>query len=133
LTEFHQRISVHLAEAVRYDKSKTVQVETVLFVLKMLLIDGHRPAETIELKNVDVPNPEILKAEQDKKAAEKKAGRSYKIDKSKIPSVIGRQAVHTVTYPTSGFADLAATINSKLAELEAEEAAKQPAAKTEAK
>lgn len=133
MKEFHQRLNPMLAEAVRYDASKTVQVDTVLFVLKLLLIDGHSPVETIELKNVDVPNPDVLKKEQEKKAAEKKAGRPYKIDMSKIPNVIGRQAVHTVTYPTSGFPALEAIIKSKLAEIEAEEAAKKPAGDAPAK
>jgi hypothetical protein len=32
-----------------------------------------------------------------------------------------------VTYPTSGYADLEATIKRKLAQVEAEEAAKKPA------
>lgn len=125
MKEFHNRLAPMLAESVRYDKSKTIQVETVLFALKLLLIDGHAPVETIELKNVDIPNPDVLKAEQEKKAAEKKAGRQYKIDMSKIPNVIGRQAVHTVTYPTSGYAALEATVRRKLAEVEAEEAAKK--------
>jgi histone H3/H4 len=127
MKELLRRIAPMLSEAVRYDKSKTVQVDTVLFVLKLLLIDGHAAVETVELKNVDIPNPDALKVEQDKKAAEKKAGRKYVIDMSKIPNVIGRQAVHTVTYPTSGYADLEATIKRKLAQVEAEEAAKKPA------
>lgn len=132
LSELCQRLCVLLAESVKFDDSKTVQVDTVLFVLKLLLIDGHKPVETVELTNVDVPNPEILKKEQEKKEAEKAAGRSYKIDMSKIPSVIGRQAVHKVTYPTSGYAALEATIMAKIAEFDAEEATKA-AAKAAAK
>lgn len=133
ISEFHQRLGPMLSEAVRYDASKTVQVDTVLFVLKLLLIDGHRRVETIELKNIDVPSQDILKKEQDKKAAEKKAGRSYKIDMSKIPHVIGRQAVHTVSYPTSGFDALAKIIADKLTLLEAEDAEKKPAEAAPAK
>ena len=125
LSELCQRLCTLLAESVKYDASKTVKVETVLFVLKLLLVDGHKPVETVELRNVDVPNPEILKKEQEKKDAEKAAGRSYKIDMSKIPSVIGRQAVHTITYPTSAYEPLEKLIIAKLAESDAEAAAKK--------
>lgn len=129
ISDYCRRLCTLLAESVKYDDSKTVQVETVLFVLKLLLVDGHKPVETVELQNVDVPNPDVLKKEQEKKAAEKKAGRSYKIDMSKIPNVIGRKAVHTVTYPTSGYDALEKVIKSKLAEFDAEEDAKKAPAK----
>jgi hypothetical protein len=123
LKEFLQRLCPLLGRAVRFDDVKTVKVATVKYVLETLLIDGHAANETIELVNVDVPNPEILKAEEVKKAAEKAAGRKYTIDLDKIPKSIGREAKQVITFPTSGFPALEASIDKALSDLDAEDKA----------
>lgn len=125
LKELVARLAYLLNETVQQMENKTVQVSTVLFVLKMILVDGHAPVETISLVNVDVPNPDKLKAEEDKKKAEKAAGRAYKIQKSTIPTVIGRSVERKVVYPTSGYHALEALISKKLKEVEEADAKKK--------
>lgn len=125
LKELVARLAYLLNETVQQMENKTVQVSTVLFVLKMILVDGHIPVETISLVNVDVPNPDKLKAEEEKKKAEKAAGRAYKIQKSTIPTVIGRSVERKVTYPTSGYHALEALISKKLKEVEEADACKK--------
>lgn len=127
LREFLQRFHPMLARAVRAANSKTVKVSTVEYVLESLLVDGHKPLETITLVDVDILDPDQLKAEEAKKAAEKAAGRKYVIDKSKIRKVAGKEARHTITYPTSGFAELKAAIAAALAAQEAEDKAAKEA------
>jgi hypothetical protein len=120
LSEFCRRLCVLLAETVRANGGKTVKVNTALFVLKFLLVDGHKPVETVELVNVDIPDPNLVKKEEEKKAAEKAAGRSYKYDESKLPKVIGREAQFKTSYPTSGYDALEKTIFEKLKALKEE-------------
>jgi hypothetical protein len=67
--------------------------------------------------------PLSWKAEEVKKAAEKAAGRKYTIDLDKIPKSIGREAKQVITFPTSGFPALEASIDKALSDLDAEDKA----------
>ncbi|SIP86090.1 Hypothetical protein PACV_377 [Pacmanvirus A23] len=115
LVEFIQRLSslVHLTATCM--KNKTVNDVAIMRTVESLLIDGHQPHEVVEFKDDLVDDPVAYKAELEKRAAEKKADREYKIDMSKVPKVPGLVAVRTITYPTSGFSALSDKVQEKLA------------------
>ena len=114
LVEFIQRLSslVHLTATCM--KNKTINDVAILRTVESLLIDGHSVDEVVEFKDALVHDPAVLKAEAEKKEAEKKEHREYKIDLDKVPKVPGLVAVRTITYPTSGFAALSAKVQQKL-------------------
>jgi len=115
LIELIHRLSGLVLLTTNSMKNKTVSDVAILRTVESLLVDGHSAQETIEYKEAEMPNPESLKAEVAKTEAEKAAGRSYKFDASKLPTVKGLVAVRTVQYPTSGFAALGNTVLEKLA------------------
>jgi hypothetical protein len=114
LVEFIQRLAPLVALTASAMKNKTVNDSAILRTVKSLLIDGHASEETIELLPALVDDPAAVKAETLKRDEEKKAGRKYKIDMTKIPQVNGFKAVHTVKYPTSGYAELEERVKAKL-------------------
>lgn len=115
LVEFIQRISslVHLTAACM--KNKTINEVAIVRTVQGLLIDGHTSVETIEYKDAMVHDPVKLSEETAKRDEAKKECREYKIDLDKIQKVPGLVAVRTITYPTSGFAQLQAKVDEKLA------------------
>lgn len=115
LIEFIQRISSLVQLTAACMKNKTINDVAILRTVEALLIDGHAPHETVEFKEALVHDPVVLKAETAKREEEKKAGREYKIDLEKIPKIQGLVAVRAISYPTSGFAALAAKVQEKLA------------------
>lgn len=124
ITCFTQRIGSMAVELTEYHSSKTVNTQTLMCAVKMLMIDGHTSQEIIELIPEMVPDSQALKAEEKKQAEEKKAGRKYEFDKNTLPQVPGFAAKRVINYPTSGYAELCAEIVQKLALLPKPEHAK---------
>ena len=115
VVEFIKRLAPLIHETAMSMKNKTVSDLAVLKTVENILIDGHASVETIELKTGQSTCPVALKAELAKQAEEKAAGREYKINHATLPKVDGFVACRTITYPTSGYADLAERVAEKLA------------------
>ncbi len=115
LVEFIQRLSTLVYLTATCMKNKTINDTAIMKTVEMLLVDGHKQVDTIELKELAVYDKEAMKAEVAKKVEEKKAGRDYKINFETLPKVPGMVAQKVVTYPTSGYADLYRVVNDKLA------------------
>jgi len=125
VTEFIKRIAPLVAATANSVKTKTVSKDTIMRIIKNILIDGHVPVETVELEEGKFPDPVKVKEENAKKDAEKAAGRKYKVNLESLPKVNGYNAKRTVTYPTSGYAALESEVDEKLSlyhKLEAEDA-----------
>lgn len=114
VVEFIHRISQLVLLTAASMKNKTINENAILRTIEALMIDGHEPVETIEFSDDEVPDPVVVRAEAKKRDEEKLQGREYKVDVSKIPRVKGYKAVHTVSYPTSGYSALAELVKEKL-------------------
>jgi hypothetical protein len=124
--------------------NKTISEEAILSAVKKLLVDGHTPVETVEITDVMVADPAVVKAEAEKKEAAKAAAKAaalaagvefkdFKYAKTyakleDYPQVPGRLAKRVVTFPTSGYHKLETEVRAKLAILEKEFDAKAEAA-----
>lgn len=114
LIELIRRLSSLILLTTEDMKIKTVNDVAILNVVKKLLVDGHEPTETITFRQEQVPDPEAVKAELQKKEEAKKAGTEYKVDLEKLPKVAGYVAVRSVSYESSGYAQLAQEVADKL-------------------
>mgnify|MGYP003624234169 CR=1 FL=1 len=113
-SELIARICNQILISVSDAKSKTIGTRMVMSAVKRILTDGHAPHETVELRKIMVADPTALDAEEAKKAAAKAKGTKYVIDESKLPQVEDKEAVYTVTYPTSPYEALAARVDAYL-------------------
>lgn len=114
LVEFIKRLSNLVQLTANCMKNKTINDIAILRTVESLLIDGHYPVETVEIKEDECVDPVSLKAELQKKDDAKKAGGEYKFDLESLPKVKNLVAVRTVSYPTSGFAELSDKVHEKL-------------------
>lgn len=115
VVEFIKRVAPLIHETANSMKNKTVSDIAVLKTIENMLIDGHAPHETIELTTGQFTDPTAFKTETAKQAEEKAAGREYKVNVASLPKVDGFIAHRTITYPTSGFAELSERVAEKLA------------------
>ena len=121
LVELIQRLSTLILLTAASMKNKTINNVAIMRAVELIMIDGHRPVESLKFKETEITNPQLLKEETKKRDEEKKAGRKYKIDVDKIAKINGIVIDHSTTYPTSGFADLKAIVDEKLATYKSED------------
>jgi hypothetical protein len=93
---------------------KTVNKNAIMRTIEKLLVDGHKPVETLEFVPTEVPDPKKKTEELKKKTEAEEKGQKYKIDFNALPKVQGYTAKHTVTYPTSGFDKLQEHVDARL-------------------
>lgn len=96
-------------------RNKTINDVAILRTVESKLIDGHAAVDTVELRDELVTDPVALKAEFAKRDEAKKNGTSYTVDLEKLPKIQGRVAYRSVSFPTSGFADLEKIVKDKVA------------------
>jgi hypothetical protein len=125
LIELITRLSTLIKLTTDSMKVKTVNRTPILNTIRTLLIDGHVPTEVISFTTKQVPDPELLKAEQAKRdeslAAREAAAKNgtelpaeYKFDVNALPKVDGLVAERKVSFGTSKFDELYETIMTKL-------------------
>ncbi len=114
LIELIHRLSSLILLTTEDMKIKTVNDVAILNAVKKLLVDGHEPTETITFRQEQIPDPEAVKIELTKKEEAKKTGQDYKVDLDKLPKIAGYVAVRSISYDSSGFAQLAQEVADKL-------------------
>lgn len=119
VVELIQRLSNLVFLTADSMKNKTITDSVIMRTVEYLLIDGHKQEETIELVPGQVKDPESIKKEIAKRKEAHANGVEYDgTPLSKIPTVEGLEAVRKVSYPTSGYAALAAAVEEKCKLLE---------------
>jgi histone H3/H4 len=114
LIEFIERMSTLISLTTSTMTRKTVNGNAILRTIEKLLVDGHRPVETLEFRPTEVPDPKLKSEELKKKAEAEAKGEKYKVDFNSLPKVQGYTAVHTVKYPSSGFDELQKFVDERL-------------------
>ncbi len=114
LIEFIERMSTLISLTTSTMTRKTVNGNAILRTIEKLLVDGHRPVETLEFRPTEVPDPKLKSEELKKKAEAEAKGEKYKVDFNSLPKVQGYTAVHTVKYPSSGFDELQNFVDERL-------------------
>jgi hypothetical protein len=112
LVELVQRLSHLIYLTTVCMKNKTVNDMAILRTVEKLLVDGHKPTEQLEFKNVKVPDPELLKQEDLKKEEAKRTGVEY--EPGLVPLVDSYVVVKTLTYHNTGYNELLAYVNAKM-------------------
>ncbi len=112
--ELIHRLSQRMLLTSQNMKIKTVNDVAMFSALASILIDGHAASEKIEFKSVQVTAPEALAAEAAKKDEAKKAGTPFTpTPADQLAQTTVLQAHRTISYPTSAFETLKATVESK--------------------
>lgn len=109
--EFIQRIASLVVLTVKSMKNTTVTDGAIMRTIEALLIDGHKPADSIAFHEEQIKDPAFIKEE----AAKRKLDPAYKVN-TEVPLVTGLMATKTTVYATSYYDTLAAKVAEKLVE-----------------
>lgn len=114
IIEFIDRVVVMTAGSVRDKGNKTIDADSVLNSVRSIMTLNQPLVNVVTLVPAKVQDQAKLKAEMEKKEAEKKAGRAYEINEKAIPLVDGFTAESVMTFPSSSYEALRASVLAKL-------------------
>ena len=119
--EFIGRIANLVVLTVKSMKNTTVTDIAIMRTIEALLIDGHKPTDTVTFAEEQIKDPAFIKSEAEKR----KLDPAYKV--GEIPLITGLVAAKTTVYATSYYDTLAAVVAAKLVEFKKKPLAEQAA------
>lgn len=114
LVELIVRLAPLILRQIEAMNIKTVNVPAILTTIELLLIDGHKPSEVIEMSTEKIPDPLLLRKEFEKKDQAKKEGQTYKVSLESVPKVDGYVVTRKFTYPSAKFEQLSKDVEHKI-------------------
>lgn len=111
IIEFIGRVANLVVLTVNSMKNTTVTDVAIMRTIEALLIDGHKPTESIQFSIGDIKDPAFIEAEAEKR----KLDPTYKVN-TEVPLVKGPIAAKVTVYPTSYYDTLATKVAEKLSE-----------------
>jgi hypothetical protein len=102
--QFIVRIVSQLNHLMRLSDAKTVTRGHLRCIIQCMLTDGQQSIDTISTVDEQVADPKLLRAEREKQASEKAAGRTYTFDASALPKVTVQRKQVVSTFQGSAYA-----------------------------
>jgi hypothetical protein len=98
--EFIERFNPLIEDMTANMDNKTININSVKHVVKMLLIDGHKRQDTVSIEAGDIPDPAFEQAESEKRALARQNKTKY-VAPTTVPTIKAYVVKRSITYENS--------------------------------